>query len=169
MHVMVNILLIAAVGAVLGLVSIPFGFHLTSSALVVYLGNALGSLFAALVLLYLSDKFIARYFQKKIKQEKIERASVFINKYGVHAYGLLCPLFPGGHRKCTRCNRTQTRYEGLQNPALYRVVSGKRRICIWLLVDSRPLNYRSLSSPSWTSSAYTTRMSKTMIMIDHNG
>jgi len=95
MHTLVDILLIAAVGAVLGLASIPFGFGLTDSPMVVYLGNAFGSLFAALVLLYLSDKFIARYFQKKIKPEKIERASGFINKYGVHAYGLLCPLFPG--------------------------------------------------------------------------
>lgn len=95
MHVVADILLIAIVGAVLGLASIPFGFHLTTSPIVVYLGNAFGSLFAAIVLLYLSDKFVAKFFQKKIKQEKIERVSVFINKYGVHLYGLLCPLFPG--------------------------------------------------------------------------
>jgi hypothetical protein len=41
----IDIILIAIVGAIAGLASIPFGFTLTSSVYVVFIGNAFGSAF----------------------------------------------------------------------------------------------------------------------------
>jgi formate/nitrite transporter FocA (FNT family) len=93
--VLVDIILIALVGMIAGLVSIPFGFTLTSSPTVVYLGNALGSLFAVLILIYLSKSVISRYLEKKLDKEKIEGVTRFVNKHGVRLFGIVCPFFPG--------------------------------------------------------------------------
>ena len=91
----VNIFLIAVVGFVAGLISIPFGFTLTSSPIVVYVGNALGSLTGAIVFLYFSDRIISRFIKPKPNAKKTAQVSKFINKHGVRLFGLICPLFPG--------------------------------------------------------------------------
>lgn len=90
-----DIFLIALVGMIAGLFSIPFGFGLNSNPFVVYFGNALGSLFALICLLYLSSKFIDRFLKKKIDKDQIKKVGDFINKHGVRAFGLIAPLFPG--------------------------------------------------------------------------
>ena len=95
MHEFVNIVLIAVVGAIAGLVSIPFGFKLTDSPATVYVGNALGSLVPVLLLFYFSNRIIASRFKKKLNQDRLDQAGDFINKHGIKAYGLVCPLFPG--------------------------------------------------------------------------
>lgn len=93
--VIVDILLIALVGMIAGLVSIPFGFGINSNPFVVYIGNALGSLFALFCLLFLSGKFIDRYLKKKVDKKEVEKVGSFINKHGVRVFGLVSPLFPG--------------------------------------------------------------------------
>lgn len=91
----VDIFLIAVVGMIAGLVSIPFGFTLNNNPFIVYLGNALGSLFALLFLLYFSSKFIDRFLKKKVDKKDVEKVGNFINKHGVRVFGLFAPLFPG--------------------------------------------------------------------------
>jgi hypothetical protein len=91
----IDIILIAIVGAIAGLASIPFGFTLTSSVYVVFIGNAFGSLVAALALLYFSDKLIARFFKKGVSDKSINRITKLLNKYGLRIFGLVSPLFPG--------------------------------------------------------------------------
>lgn len=93
--VIIDILLIALVGMIAGLVSIPFGFGINSNPFVVYFGNALGSLFALICLLYLSGKIIDKYLAKKVDKKDVEKVGTFINKHGVRAFGLFAPLFPG--------------------------------------------------------------------------
>lgn len=93
--VIIDILLIALVGMIAGLVSIPFGFGINDNPFVVYLGNALGSLFALICLLYLSNKIINKYIAKKVSKKDVDKVGGFINKHGVRAFGLVAPLFPG--------------------------------------------------------------------------
>lgn len=93
-----DIFLIAVASLTLGLASIPFGFTLTNDPFVVYFGNALGSLVAAIVFLYFSSKIISRFMKRRKKTndaKKTAQVGSFIDKHGVRLFGLVCPLFPG--------------------------------------------------------------------------
>jgi membrane protein DedA with SNARE-associated domain len=107
-----NIVKIAALCVVVGCASIPLGFSIDNSPWVVWIGNALGSLFSAAAVIYIGDRITDTKFKKKISKRRIGKKVVytfdegqdnkhvvkaggFINKHGLKFFALLCPIFPG--------------------------------------------------------------------------
>ena len=103
---------IAILCIVAGAASIPISFTVNSNPLIVWLGNALGSLFSALVVIFIANRITSekskakaskRRFGKKVvtvfeqgdDNKKILKARIFINKHGLRAYSFFCPIFPG--------------------------------------------------------------------------
>ena len=58
----VDILKIAVLCIVAGAASIPVSFGVNSSPVIVWLGNALGSLASAIVVIYIGDRLTSRSF-----------------------------------------------------------------------------------------------------------
>ncbi len=107
-----SILKIAILCVVLGGASIPLSFQIHSSPVVVWIGNALGSLISAIVVVYLSERITSSKFKKKISKrrmgrkvvtvfdegednQKVVKARFFIDKHGLRIFSFLCPIFPG--------------------------------------------------------------------------
>lgn len=107
-----GILKIAILCVVAGAASIPISFTVNSNPLIVWLGNALGSLFSALVVIFIANRITSekskakaskRRFGKKVvtvfeqgdDNKKVLKARIFINKHGLRVYSFFCPIFPG--------------------------------------------------------------------------
>jgi membrane protein DedA with SNARE-associated domain len=107
-----QIIKIALLCIVIGSASIPVSFTINNSPWVVWLGNALGSLLSALVVVYIGDritdeKFKARMSKRRIgrkivkvfdegnRNKHIIKATKSINKHGLRLFALICPIFPG--------------------------------------------------------------------------
>lgn len=107
-----QIIKIAILCVVIGSASIPISFTINNSPWVVWFGNALGSLFSAAVVIYISERITSDKFKNRISKTRIGRKVVkvfdqdndtksvdkargFINKHGLRIFGLLCPIFPG--------------------------------------------------------------------------
>lgn len=108
----IDILIIAGYCIVLGGASIPICFEINSSPVVVWLGNALGSLISAAVVIYIGNRITNKKFEKKISKhymgkkvvtvfeegddnQKVKKATIFINKHGLRAFSFITPIFPG--------------------------------------------------------------------------
>lgn len=107
-----DILKIAILCILIGGASIPVSFGINSSPLVVWLGNATGSLFSAVAVIYIlnrlvSDKFKARISRSRVGKKiiitveeggsntHVQKAQGFINRHGLRLFSLVCPIFPG--------------------------------------------------------------------------
>jgi hypothetical protein len=107
-----GILKIAALCILGGAASIPLSFGINSNPVVVWLGNALGSLISALVVIYIGERLTSdriknkvgkRRFGKKIvtvfeegeDNKKVLRVRILINRHGLRVFSFLCPIFPG--------------------------------------------------------------------------
>jgi len=107
-----DILKIAALCVVIGSASIPLSFNVNASPVIVWLGNALGSLFSALVVIYISERITSPGFKKRLAHSRpgrkivkvfdagetnkeFKKASGFINRHGLRIFSFLCPIFPG--------------------------------------------------------------------------
>jgi hypothetical protein len=107
-----DLIKIAALCILIGTVSIPVSFTINTSPVVVWLGNALGSVFSAAVVIYIGERISSKRFRAKIskwrigkkvsdvfeegeKNKKVQKASTFINTHGLKIFSLLCPIFPG--------------------------------------------------------------------------
>jgi hypothetical protein len=107
-----NIVEIAIWCIVLGGASIPVSFTVTSSPIIVWVGNALGSLLSALFVIYIGDRITNKQeeerlakkrFTKKIvtvfeegdNNKKVQKVRILINKHGLKLFSLVCPIFPG--------------------------------------------------------------------------
>jgi len=109
---MPGILKIALLCVLIGASSIPISFEINSSPIIVWLGNGLGSLFSALVVIYIGDRLTSQKFKERIRKRrlghkivrtfdegesnnKVKKAGIFINKHGLKFFSFLCPIFPG--------------------------------------------------------------------------
>lgn len=107
-----DILRIAVQCIVFGSVSIPLSFEVNSSPIIVWLGNALGSLISALVVIFIANRLSNEQFKAKVRKTRVGRkilktfdegqdnkkavkARGFINKHGLKVFSFLCPIFPG--------------------------------------------------------------------------
>jgi hypothetical protein len=107
-----GILKIAFLCVIIGAASIPVSFTINSSPLVVWLGNALGSLFSAVVVIYIGDRLTSDRFKKRVSKRRIgkkvvkvfdegdenkrvKKASTLIDKHGLRVFSFFCPIFPG--------------------------------------------------------------------------
>jgi len=107
-----DILKIVVLCIVAGAASIPISFGVNSSPVVVWLGNALGSLASALVVIYIGNRLTSEKFKHKVRQKrfgnkivtvfeegddnkKVVKVRVFINRHGLRVFSFFCPIFPG--------------------------------------------------------------------------
>jgi len=107
-----NILQIAVLCIVVGSASIPISFTINSSPLIVWLGNGLGSLLSAIVVIYIGERITNQRFRNKMSKhrvskkvvtvfeegednKKVLKARVLIDKHGIRLFGFFCPVFPG--------------------------------------------------------------------------
>ncbi len=97
---------------VLGGASIPISFQVDSSPIIVWLGNALGSLISAFVVIYIGNRVTDERFKDKISKrevgkkvvgvfeegddnKKVAKARIIIDRHGLRIFSFLCPIFPG--------------------------------------------------------------------------
>ncbi len=107
-----QIISIAILCVVIGSASIPVAFTINSSPWVVWFGNALGSLFSALIVIFIGDRLMSDRFKVRVSKtrignkivvtfdqgednKKVVKARGFINKHGLRLFSLVCPIFPG--------------------------------------------------------------------------
>jgi len=107
-----DIFQIAFLCIIIGGASIPVSFTVNSNPFVVWIGNALGSLVSAVVVIYIANRITNARFKKKISKHRVgkkivtafdegednkkaQTASSFINKHGLRLFSLVCPIFPG--------------------------------------------------------------------------
>lgn len=107
-----QILQIALLCITIGSASIPISFQVSSSPWIVWVGNALGSLLSAFVVIYIGDRLVSDKFRVRVQKtrvgrkiivtfdqgaenKKTEKARNFINNHGLRLFSLICPLFPG--------------------------------------------------------------------------
>lgn len=107
-----DIIKIAVLCIVIGGASIPVAFTISSDPVIVWTGNALGSLLSAIFVIYVANKitdkdeekkFAKKRFTKKIvtvfeqgdDNKKVKKASIIINRHGLKLFSLFCPIFPG--------------------------------------------------------------------------
>ncbi len=107
-----GIIKIAILCIVIGGASIPLSFEVNSSPWIVWIGNALGSLISAIVVIYIGDRITSARFKKKVSKTRVGKkvvvsfdqgdnskavikTRVIINKFGLRIFSLLCPIFPG--------------------------------------------------------------------------
>lgn len=110
--VILQIIHIAILCVICGVASIPLSFNVNSSPWVVWLGNALGSLFSAVMVIYIGNRITNQRFKDKVSKRRagrkvvkafdegqesksVVKAGSFINKRGLKLFSLLCPIFPG--------------------------------------------------------------------------
>lgn len=110
--ILANILQIAFLCIVIGAASIPVSFTINSNPIVVWFGNALGSLISAAVVIYIGNRINDKRFKDKVSKHRVgkkvvktfdegtdskkaQKASRIINKHGLRLFSLLCPIFPG--------------------------------------------------------------------------
>lgn len=103
---------IAILCVTIGAASIPLSFGINSNPVIVWLGNSLGSLFSAWVVLYIADhltnkkteerlakhrvgKKVITVFEEGDNNKKVLKVRLFINNHGLRIFSFLCPLFPG--------------------------------------------------------------------------
>lgn len=108
----INIIQIAFLCIIIGGASIPVSFTINSNPFVVWIGNALGSLLSAIVVIYIANRITNKRFKTKVSKHRVgkkivtafdegedskkaQKASGFINKHGLKLFSLLCPIFPG--------------------------------------------------------------------------
>lgn len=107
-----SVLKIAFLCIVIGGASIPISFTISTSPYVVWLGNSLGSLLSAFVVIVIAEKITNEKFRARLRKvkignkvvkvldegddnKKVAKARGFINKHGLKLFALLCPIFPG--------------------------------------------------------------------------
>jgi hypothetical protein len=103
---------IAGLCIVVGAASIPLSFGINSSPIVVWFGNALGSLISAAVVIFISERITSGRFKGRMSKgrmgkkvvtifdegddnKKVIRVRFFVNKHGLRIFSFLCPIFPG--------------------------------------------------------------------------
>ena len=108
----IDIVKIAVLCIVFGSVSIPVSFTVNANPVIVWLGNAIGSLLSALVVILIANHITNDEFKDKIRRfrigkkvvtifdegdqnQKVKKASNLINKHGLKIFSFLCPIFPG--------------------------------------------------------------------------
>jgi hypothetical protein len=109
---LLDITKIAGLCIVAGAASIPISFGISTNPVIVWLGNALGSLMSALFVFYVAGRITDKKFEKKISKrragrkivtvftegddnKKVQKASLLINKHGLRIFSFFCPIFPG--------------------------------------------------------------------------
>ncbi len=109
---LVDIIKIGILCIFIGGASIPVSFQINSSPVIVWAGNALGSLLSAIVVVYIGDRITNERFKKKVGKHRVgkkiitifdegdsnmrvEKAKQSINKRGLKTFSLICPIFPG--------------------------------------------------------------------------
>lgn len=107
-----NIFKIAFLCITIGAASIPVSFKIDSSPFVVWIGNALGSIISALVVIFIAERLTSNRFKEHVRKfrfgkkivtvfdegddnKHVQKASGFINRHGLRIFALLCPIFPG--------------------------------------------------------------------------
>lgn len=107
-----DIIKIAGLCIVAGAVSIPVSFGINGNPIVVWLGNALGSVLSALVVIYIGNRLTDKKFTKGVSKrrfgkkiitvfeegddnKKVLKVRIFVNKHGLRVFSFLCPIFPG--------------------------------------------------------------------------
>ncbi len=110
--ILIDIIKIAVLCILLGGASIPFSFNVNSSPYIVWLGNALGSLVSAIVVIYIGNRITSNEFKEKASKRRVGKkvvnafeegdsnkavvkAGEFINKHGLRFFSFVCPIFPG--------------------------------------------------------------------------
>lgn len=108
----VDVVIIAALCIALGGASIPIAFTVNNNPLIVWIGNALGSLISALVVIYIANRITSKKSKDRLSESrftkrivtvfeegdgnpKVQKARVVIDRHGLRVFSLLCPLFPG--------------------------------------------------------------------------
>ncbi len=112
MYILVDVIIIAFLCIALGGASIPLDFVINSNPVVVWLGNALGSVLSAIFVIYIANKLtskkkptknnrrsltnkIANLIEQGQNNKKLIKTRDMINKYGMRIFSLICPIFPG--------------------------------------------------------------------------
>jgi hypothetical protein len=107
-----GILRIAVLCILFGAASIPISFGVNNNPIIVWLGNALGSLASALVVFYIGDRLTSDRFKNKVGKrrfgkkiitvfeegddnKKVLKVRIMINKHGLRVFSFFCPIFPG--------------------------------------------------------------------------
>ncbi len=107
-----GLLRIALLCIVAGAASIPISFGINSSPVIVWIGNALGSLVSALFVIFIAEHLTSQQFRDRLRKhraskkiitvfeegddnKKVLKARVFINKHGLRIFSFFCPIFPG--------------------------------------------------------------------------
>lgn len=108
-----NIIQIAILCIAIGGASIPVSFAINSNPVVVWVGNALGSLISAAVVIYIGNRITDKKFEEKVSKrrlgkkvvtvftqdksedKKVEKIQVIVDKHGLRLFALICPVFPG--------------------------------------------------------------------------
>lgn len=107
-----GIIKIAILCIVAGAASIPISFNVNSNPIIVWVGNALGSLISALVVIFIANRITDRKFKKKANKhhftnkvvtvfeegednKKVLKVRIFVNKHGLRVFSFICPVFPG--------------------------------------------------------------------------
>jgi hypothetical protein len=107
-----DILKIVALCIVAGAASIPISFGVNGNPAIVWIGNAIGSLLSALVVIYIGNRLTSKKFKKRVSErrfgnkvvtvfeegddnKKILKVRIFINRHGLRVFSFLCPIFPG--------------------------------------------------------------------------
>ena len=109
---LLDIIWIALLCIFIGGASIPIAFTVNSDPAVVWVGNALGSLISALIVIKIANKLSNKDDDSKLKKRRytrkivtvfeegddskhVRKASIMINKHGLRIFSLICPIFPG--------------------------------------------------------------------------
>ena len=107
-----NILAIAFLCITIGAASIPVSFTVNPNPVIVWLGNALGSLLSAIFVIYIGTRITDQQFKDKISKHRAGRKVVktfdegqdnkgvikardTINKRGLKLFSIITPVFPG--------------------------------------------------------------------------
>lgn len=109
---MPGILRIALLSITIGVASIPVSFAINSSPVIVWLGNALGSLLSALVVIFIANRISDTKFKQRVSKrflgrkvitvfeegdnnKKVLKARIFVDNHGLKIFSFIAPIFPG--------------------------------------------------------------------------
>ena len=107
-----DIIKIAGLCVIVGSASIPLSFGVNSSPVIVWLGNVLGCLFSATIIIYIGQNITSQKFKQRASRNRIgkkvvgifdqgdsnksvAKAGHFINDHGLRFFSFISPLFPG--------------------------------------------------------------------------